>query len=59
MCIRDSFPTDADAWQGIGATLSGNYRTDLADEAIETAEQLLLSGRAQSTTHLLDGIVAD
>ncbi len=55
----DHFPTDADAWQGIGATLAGDYRTDLADEAIETAEQLLLSGRAQSTTHLLDGIVAD
>ena len=54
----DQFPTDADAWQGIGAALAGNYRTDLADEAIESAEQLLLSGRAESTTHLLDGIIA-
>lgn len=42
----DLYPSDAEAWQGLAACISGGYRTDLADETIATAEQLLLSGRA-------------
>lgn len=41
----DLHPSDADAWQALGACLSGGLRNDSAEEAIATAEQLLMSGR--------------
>jgi len=40
----DIFPNDAMAWQLIAQHLGGGFRTDLADEATATAEQLLLAG---------------
>lgn len=48
----DAYPYDADAWQAIAACVGGGYRTDLADESIASAEQLLLSGRHTPTEHL-------
>jgi|GEM_PF-2230686 len=49
----DTYPSDATAWQGLGVCLSGGHRTDSADEAIATAEQLIMSGRdtRSSWTH--------
>ncbi len=41
----DLHPSDATAWQSLGACLSGGLRNDAAEEAIATAEQLLMSGR--------------
>lgn len=41
----DLHPSDATAWQSLGACLSGGLRNDTAEEAIATAEQLLMSGR--------------
>jgi hypothetical protein len=41
----DFHPSDATAWQSLGACLSGGLRNDAAEEAIATAEQLLSSGR--------------
>lgn len=41
----DLHPSDATAWQALGACLAGGLRSDAADEAIATAEQLLMSGR--------------
>lgn len=41
----DIHPSDADAWQALGSCLSGGLRNDSAEEAIATAEQLLMSGR--------------
>ena len=48
----DTFPYDADAWQAIAACVGGGSRTDLADESIASAEQLLMSGRHTPTEHL-------
>ncbi len=48
----DTFPYDADAWQAIAACVGGGYRTDLADESIASAEQLLMSGRHTPTEYL-------
>jgi len=39
----DLFPSDADAWQGLALSLEAAGRSDLAEEAAHTAEQLLLS----------------
>lgn len=44
----DLFPSDASAWQALGASLSGGLRSDAADEAIATAEQILFAGRDQT-----------
>ena len=42
------FPDDAVAWQALAEALPDHYRTELRDETIAIAEQLLLSGRAAS-----------
>ena len=43
----DVFPDDAVAWQELAACLPGGYQSELRDETVALAEQLLLSGRAR------------
>ena len=43
----DAFPDDAEAWQALAEVLPKGYRTELHDETVAMAEQLLLTGRAR------------
>ena len=43
----DAFPDDAEAWQALAEVLPKGYRTELRDETVAMAEQLLLTGRSR------------